>query len=144
MITDNRIFSRNFAVYGRLPWDTARKRAVFCRNPGHRNTAPYLSHHDFRLERALKSKLKFIRKTFNKKNILYIHFDQLSIQGSYIYHCPSWRRIKQMNSRYTMYIRRWRKIIFSHSFLLSLSYCLSGETNTLIHPYISCLTLTHP
>jgi len=32
MITDNRIFSHNFAVYGRLRWDTARKRAVFCRN----------------------------------------------------------------------------------------------------------------
>jgi hypothetical protein len=29
MVTDNRIFSRNFAVYGRSRGDTARKRAVF-------------------------------------------------------------------------------------------------------------------
>jgi len=41
MVTDNRIFSRNFAVYGRLREDTASKRAVFRRNPGYRNTAPY-------------------------------------------------------------------------------------------------------
>jgi hypothetical protein len=43
MVTDNRIFSRNFAVYGRLRGDTARKRALFRRNPGYRNTAPYTS-----------------------------------------------------------------------------------------------------
>jgi len=41
MVTDNRIFSRSFAVYGRLRGDTARERAVFCRNPGYRNTALY-------------------------------------------------------------------------------------------------------
>jgi len=29
MVTDNRIFSRNFAVNGRLRGDTERKRAVF-------------------------------------------------------------------------------------------------------------------
>jgi hypothetical protein len=36
MITNNRIFSRNFAVYCRLRLDTARKLDVFRRNPGHR------------------------------------------------------------------------------------------------------------
>jgi len=41
MVTDNRIFSHKFAVYGLLRADTARKRAVFRRNPGYRNTAPY-------------------------------------------------------------------------------------------------------
>jgi len=41
MVTDNRIFSRNFAVYGRLQGDTVRKRAVFRRNLGYRNTTPY-------------------------------------------------------------------------------------------------------
>jgi len=41
MITDNRIFIHNFALYGRLREDTARKKAVFHRNPGYRNTAPY-------------------------------------------------------------------------------------------------------
>jgi hypothetical protein len=41
MLTNNHIFSRNCAVYGRLRGDTARKRAVFRRNPSHRNTAPY-------------------------------------------------------------------------------------------------------
>ncbi len=45
MVTDNRIFSRNFAVYGRLRGDTARKRAVFRRNPVYRNTAPYTTPH---------------------------------------------------------------------------------------------------
>ncbi len=39
MIMDNRIFSRKFVVYGRLGWDTARKRTVFRRNPCHLNTA---------------------------------------------------------------------------------------------------------
>jgi len=42
MVTDNRIFSRNFAVYDRLRGDKARKRAVFRRNPGYRNTTSYL------------------------------------------------------------------------------------------------------
>jgi hypothetical protein len=41
MVTDNRIFSRKFAVYGRLRGDTARKRAVFRRNSGYLNTALY-------------------------------------------------------------------------------------------------------
>jgi hypothetical protein len=41
MVTDNRICSRNFAVYSRLRRDTARKRAVFRPNPGYCNTAPY-------------------------------------------------------------------------------------------------------
>jgi hypothetical protein len=44
MITDNRIFSSNFPVYGRLRGDTARKQAVFPRNSGYRNMAPYLCH----------------------------------------------------------------------------------------------------
>ncbi len=39
IVTDNPIFSRNFAVYDRLRGDTARKRAVFRRNPGYRNVA---------------------------------------------------------------------------------------------------------
>ena len=41
MVTVIRIFHRNFAVYGRLRQDTVRKRAVYRRNPGHCNTAPY-------------------------------------------------------------------------------------------------------
>jgi len=41
MITDNPIFSRNFAVHGRLRGDAAQNRAVFRRNLGYRNTAPY-------------------------------------------------------------------------------------------------------
>jgi hypothetical protein len=45
MITDKRIFSRNFAVYARLRLDTARKRAVFRRNPGHCNMALYTTPH---------------------------------------------------------------------------------------------------
>jgi hypothetical protein len=45
MITDKRIFSRNFTVYGRLRWDTARKRPVFRRNPGHRIMVPYTTPH---------------------------------------------------------------------------------------------------
>ena len=64
MVTVIRIFRRNFTVYGRLRQDTVWKRAIYRRNPGHRNMAPYTSPYLRRIRLYLyRILIKYGRKT---------------------------------------------------------------------------------
>ncbi len=75
MITVNRIFSRNFPVYGRLRWNTARKRAVF-----RRNTAPYTTPY----LRRIRSYACRILITNGRKTPAWITVKIRSVNGPYL------------------------------------------------------------